>query len=248
MGTLLTDLGRDLARGLFHLLYPGFCRVCTRALPLDQADFCAVCRAALTTDPYGVCPRCAGNLGPFSHTVDGCPTCRATSFHFESALRLGPYEGVLRDVILRLKQRGGEELAETVGRLWAEHAEARLRAVGATVVVPVPLHWRRRWSRGHNQCAALGMAVAARLRLPCRPRWLRRIRHTPFQTRQAASDRPANVRGAFRAHAGNSLEDQTVLLVDDVLTTGSTANEAARALREAGAPHVVVAVLARAQR
>jgi predicted amidophosphoribosyltransferase len=83
--------------------------------------------------------------------------------------------------------------------------------------------------------------------LPCRPRWLRRIRNTPQQMRQTPADRRDNVRGAFRARARPALRGQTVLLVDDVLTTGSTCSEAARALREAGAARVVVAVLAHSQ-
>jgi predicted amidophosphoribosyltransferase len=84
------------------------------------------------------------------------------------------------------------------------------------------------------------------LRLPCRPRWLRRIRHTPKQTEQTPAARRENVKGAFRAARGGALAGQAVLLVDDVMTTGSTVSEAARALRDAGARQVVVAVLARA--
>jgi predicted amidophosphoribosyltransferase len=94
---------------------------------------------------------------------------------------------------------------------------------------------------------ALAHVLAARLGLPCRPRWLHRIRNTPQQTRQAPSARSENVRGAFATRRGRQLAGHTVLLVDDVMTTGSTASEAARALRGAGAARVVVAVVARAQ-
>jgi ComF family protein len=146
-----------------------------------------------------------------------------------------------------MKHAAGEGLAESLGLLWAEHAGQRLRSAGATVVIPVPLHWRRRWSRGYNQSEALARMLATRLALPCRPRWLRRIRNTPQQTQQTPSARSENVRGAFAARPGSPLAGQTVLLVDDVMTTGSTAGEAARALRAAGAGRVVVAVLARAQ-
>ena len=113
-------------------------------------------------------------------------------------------------------------------------------------MVPVPLHWRRRWRRGYNQSEALARPIAARLRLPFRPgSWLRRIRNTPEQKGSGmAAERLENVRGAFRV-AGAELAGRTVLLVDDVLTTGSTASEAARTLRRAGAKRVVVAVLAR---
>jgi ComF family protein len=129
--------------------------------------------------------------------------------------------------------------------LWAEHLEAPLQDLHADAVVPVPLHWRRRWRRGYNQSLALAHGLAGRLHLPCRPSWLRRIRHTPEQTRQTPSARHSNVRRAFQATV-NLQAAETVLLVDDVMTTGATASEAAAALRQAGASRVVVAVLARA--
>src|SRR5262245_22864190 len=242
----LAAAGRELARGALHLLYPGACEVCDTPLPPGAARLCDPCRNALTADPHPTCPRCAATVGPFVPLAAGCTHCRGSSFHFERVLRLGPYDGLLRDVILRLKHSAGEGLAETLGELWAEHAEAALGAAGAQVVVPVPLHWRRRLARGYNQSAVLAEALASRLRLPCRPGWLRRIRHTAQQTLQAPSNRPANVRGAFRAARADALKGKAVLLVDDVLTTGSTASEAARALRESGAGSVVVAVLARA--
>jgi ComF family protein len=218
--------------------------VCYTPLPPGAGPFCADCRKALSADPRPQCPRCAASVGPFAAVADGCPLCRGTSFAFHKVTRLGPYEGRLREVVLRMKRASGEALAEAVGELWAECAEARLRALGADVVVPVPLHWRRRWWRGYNQSEALARPLAARLGLPCRPAWLRRVRHTPEQKGQSAGAKLENVRDAFRGR-GAGLAGRTVLLVDDVLTTGATAGEAARALRRAGAKRVVVAVLAR---
>jgi ComF family protein len=239
------SLGRELGRGLVQLLYPGLCHLCNQPLRPEQAHFCDHCRSALITDTLPSCPRCAASIGPHVHLEAGCVYCRDTRFHFEHVLRLGPYEGLLRDAILRLKSPGGEVLAEVLGALWAECAETSLRGVAANVIVPVPLHWSRRWWRRYNQSEALARSLADRLGVPCRARWLRRIRATPQQTQQKPAERPANVRGAFRARATSELAGKTVLLVDDVLTTGSTCSEAARALRDAGAGRVVVAVLGR---
>jgi ComF family protein len=160
-------------------------------------------------------------------------------------VRLGGYDGPLRDVILRMKHHSGEALAELLGELWTDVAGPRLLALKPEVVVPVPLHWWRRWQRGYNQSAALARSLADRLKLPCHPGWLRRIRNTPPQTSQTLAGRRENVRGAFRARHGVPLRQCTVLLVDDVMTTGATAGEAARALLKGGAERVVVAVLAR---
>ncbi len=240
-------LPSELGRGLLHVLFPAVCSACQRPLPADQSGFCEACRTALTTDPYCVCPRCASTIGAFVHLDHGCSRCRDDAYQFERALRLGPYEGLLREVILRLKHTHGESLAENLGDCWAAHAEPGLRDVGADVIIPVPLHWRRRWTRGYNQSETLAYALAARLGKPCRPRWLRRIRHTPSQVQQTPTTRRENLRGAFVARQRSELAGKTVLLVDDVLTTGSTASEAARAVRAAGAARVVVAVLAHSQ-
>jgi ComF family protein len=242
----LKAVGTDLARGLVQLLYPGACAVCGRPLSADPARLCDACRTTLTADPHPTCPRCAGTVGPFAHVAEGCGRCRGETFHFERVLRLGPYEGLLREVILRMKQLAGEGLAEAMGDLWAERLAPGLGEVRPDLIVPVPLHWWRRLSRGYNQSGALARRLAVHLRLPCRPSWLRRTRNTPRQAAQSATVRRQNLQGAFHAPPRPGLAGKTVLLVDDVLTTGCTASEAARALRQAGAARVIVAVLARA--
>jgi ComF family protein len=161
-------------------------------------------------------------------------------------LRLGPYDGVLRDAILRLKQHTGEGLAELIGELWAERDRERLCSLAVDAVVPVPLHWWRRWRRGYNQAAAIARSLAQQLQIRCFPSALRRRRNTPDQPSQSPAGRRDNVRGAFVVRRRAGLHARTILLVDDVMTTGATAHEAARALRSAGAARVFVAGLARA--
>jgi ComF family protein len=236
-----------LGRGLLHLVYPGHCLTCGRPLGEEEPSFCGDCRRALFADPKPCCPRCAATVGPFG-VVDGrCGRCRDEGFAFEAALRLGPYDGLLRQVILRLKDRRGEGLAELIGERWAEQERDRFRGLGAEAVVPVPLHFWRRMGRGYNQSHALARGLSLRLGIPCQTGWLRRVRNTPRQTAQTLAGRRENVRGAFRVRRGISLRGRCVLLVDDVMTTGATAGEAARVLRAAGASRIAVAVLARAE-
>jgi ComF family protein len=243
----LGGAGIDLLTGLRHLVYPACCLLCGRPLPGGQAHFCGACREALFTDSIPCCPRCAGSIGPFAVVGGRCRACRQERFSFEQVVRLGPYDGLLREVILRLKHQRGEGMAELLGECWGEHAASQFEALHADVIVPVPLHWLRRWRSGYNQSAALSRGLAMRLHLPCHSSWLRRVRNTPQQTSQTPAGRKANVRGAFRARHGTAVKGRSILLVDDVMTTGATASEAARALRAAGASRVVAAVLARAQ-
>lgn len=234
----------DLAHGLRQLVFPCVCARCGALAGRAESEFCPDCARAITEDPHFTCPRCASTVGENADVSGGCPRCRDERFHFEAAFRLGPYAGALREVVLAMKHGSGEGLAECVGRLWARHHAGRFRALGVDVVMPVPLHWWRRLRRGYNQTECLSAAVARMLRVAHRPGWLRRARPTKFQTQLAPSARRTNVRGAFRAARRATLAGRAVLLIDDVFTTGSTTSEAARALRDAGAKTVHVAVLA----
>jgi ComF family protein len=242
----LAAIRHEVASGLIQLLYPGCCHLCGVLLSADVDFFCPSCLAGLTSDPLPSCPRCAGTVGPFVQLAGGCVACRGESFAFEAAIRLAPYDGVLRDAVLKLKHHNGEGLAELLGKVWVDRDAQRFRALGIDAVVPVPLHWFRRWRRGYNQSAAIARGLATHLKIPSFPSWLRRLRNTPVQTTQSPAGRRDNVRGAFRARTRARLKGRSILLVDDVMTTGATASEAARALRAAGAVRVTLAVLARA--
>lgn len=238
------QVARTVGDGLLQLVYPQVCWICQKTQVALQDGVCPVCIEALTHDPLPTCPRCSSTVGPFAATAEGCGNCRHAGFAFDQAIRLGPYEGLLRDTILRMKRRAGYDVAEVMGVVWATFAGPRLREVGADAVVPVPLHWTRRWQRGFNQSELLAIALAKELRVRCRPAWLVRTRRTRPQTQQTPPQRKDNVQGAFRAAANLNLRGKTVLIVDDVLTTGSTAHEAARALRAAQPARIVAAVLA----
>jgi predicted amidophosphoribosyltransferase len=117
-------------------------------------------------------------------------------------MRLGPYDGLLREAVLRMKAAAGEPLAETLGRLWAAERPTQLGSVRPAAVVPVPLHWRRRWVRGYNQSEAVARGVAAGLGAPCLPAALVRSRATPTQRALSPTERWENVKNAFRPGRG----------------------------------------------
>src|SRR5258708_28167895 len=121
----LTAAGRAFAYGLVELVYPSACLICGSPPPLAGGTgegrvgaFCDACRNSLVNDPHAACPRCAFTVGPFANVAGGCLSCRRESFAFEAVLRLGPYEGLLREVLLRPKQPRSGVLAQGRGEVW----------------------------------------------------------------------------------------------------------------------------------
>ncbi len=229
----------ELTRGLLDLVYPPVCRLCDRVLA-TQADFCRECRLELLTDPHTCCPRCGSTVGPHTDVSNGCNDCRDENYAFEKVFRVGPYVGLRRDLVLLAKT--DEAAAEAAAAIFAERIGCMLAQEHFDGVVGIPLHWRRAWRRKYNQSVILARTLAAAIDSRCWQRTLRRVRSTPQQTSLTGAARRLNVRGVFRANPG--LEGKRILLVDDVLTTGATADAAAKALRNAGANRIVVAVLA----
>jgi ComF family protein len=228
--------------GWGRTLFPRVCLICDILVERDER-ICANCQEAIGNDTHFTCPKCSTSVGQFEDVTDGCPHCRRERFHFDEAVRLGPYDGTLRDAILRMKAASGEALAESMGCHFVAWRAERFAAWKAEVLVPVPLHWWRRWQRGYNQSEGIARGMGERLRLPVRSDWLRRVRWTRKQFNLSPTEREANIKGAFRVTSACAVQGKRVVLVDDVLTTGSTLSECARVLKQAGAGWVGVAVL-----
>jgi ComF family protein len=194
------------------------------------------------------CPRCAHATGPFEDLRDGCAGCRGLSLGFDAAVALGSYEGAIRTLCLLLKQEENAWLAPWLGRLLVQaRVDAMAELPPDTWVVPVPLHWWRQLRRGYNQSEALARGLASQLGLRLH-RPLRRAAATRRLAAMGPTERRDVMRGAFRVRRSAHVSGRTVLLVDDVLTTGATSSAAARALKQAGATRVVVVVIGRTQR
>ena len=238
---------RTAAAGLADLLLPNVCAAC-RADDATAEGLCEDCSVRLLTLvalPY--CMRCGGTLGPnVQPRPDGCGACDTTLPRFARLVRLGPYADPLRGVIRELKYRRRDTMRARIGRLLAQAVAARQDDPPLDLVLSVPMHWRRRLARGCDHARALATAVAAELKLPLGDELIR-VRHTPPQVHLSRTRRIENVRGAFAVRRAGSIGGARVLLVDDVTTTGATANEAARTLLGAGASCVALAVVAKAE-
>lgn len=172
-----------------------------------------------------------------------CRLCRSGARAFDFAYSFGAYEGVLRQLIHLFKYAGMRPLARPLGA----HLARALPREAFDAVVPVPLHWWKRWRRGFNQSELLARAIARRCGLPLRLA-VRRRRPTRVQAGLSNSARRANVSGAFAVRRFRSVAGLRILLIDDVMTTGATASACAAALKRAGARYVTVLTLARVDR
>lgn len=237
---------------LFHveeLITPNRCWLCLAGEmeggPIHHG-LCTSCRKEVTSDPHHLCRRCAATVGAFTEGDQACSTCRERNLYLDSTVRLGPYEGLLRDIILRMKTPIGEGLAEQMGNLLAEVKGAELRAQSIHLVTCVPIYWFRQWQRGHNQADRLARSLAQNLHLPYFPRLLRRRHGVAQEIQPSAAARWQNVQHAFSLRTGATLKGKRILVVDDVMTTGATLSAIAHLLRRAGAEEVHAAILARA--
>ncbi len=226
------------------LLYPPHCLACGRDTGNGHAGgLCMECRDSISFICGPACARCSSPVGHHART-GGCPHCTRKNFAFTGAAAAGRYDGLLRELVLQLKYGHRPVLARPLGALMA----ARVRggdAAGMDLVVPVPLHRKKFRERGFNQAELLARRVASRLHLALRNDVLLRTKDTQAQTGLDRSSRRKNVEKAFAVRNGADIRGARILLVDDVMTTGSTLSECASALKRAGASKVEVLVAAR---
>jgi competence protein ComFC len=236
------------------LLLPSHCRCCEQ--PLESLHSVPVCEACWSqVQPFAglECAQC-GLFLPSAlslHDTPLCGFCRRESFQFAQARSFGWYDGVLSDLIRRFKYDSWFPLARPLARCLRETA-GRFAAPGEPairfdLILPVPLHRNRQRSRGYNQSQLLADELSALLKVPLAGKDCVRVRDTRPQTGLRGAERRKNVRGAFAVPRPERVRGASVLLIDDVLTTGATLDACAAALRQAGAGEVRALTLARAR-
>lgn len=210
--------------------------------PRDSLGLCPACNHRLVRWPVRGCGICGR---PFAGELPAnarCGECRRHPPPYGRLLSAWSYQAPADATLMALKFRHLEYLGGHVGRRLAHLLGPRLD--DCEMVVPVPLHWTRYFSRGYNQAAAIARPLAADLGLPV-VHALARRRPTPAQSRLQRTARRKNLRGAFRARRPSRIRGRHLLLVDDIVTTGATLEAAAHCLRRAGAAEITAATAAR---
>ena len=237
-----------LLRGAWRSLAGARCRVC--GLVTSGPGLCDACAKELKPRLTDYCPGCGVLCETAGQPPTLCGACRQSPRSWTGMAFFAEYGGPLRQAILRLKFGGGLAGLSLLGEL-ARHAYSLHRErpggldpQGPDLVVAVPMHWRKLLRRGYNQSQELARAVAGPLGVPVDGRALCKVRHTSPQSRLKARERRTNLAGAFEADR-ELVREKSVLLVDDVMTTGATLDAASRALLAGGARRVDVLVLAR---
>jgi len=229
-------------------LFPDDCRICGQALrEISRIPVCAEClREPVPLAAEYFCVSCRTPFqNPFPLDAQGrCGLCRSGLRGFDAAYCFGAYEGSLRELIHLYKYGKVKTLARPLSDLLmaALPRDERLDAI-----VPVPLHWRRRWQRGFNQSELLAREIARRTGLDVLP-VLRRVRATSAQAGLSNRGRRQNVAAAFQCRHGGRVKGKRLLLIDDVMTTGATAAACAAALGRAGAERIALLAIARVDR
>lgn len=231
---------------LLDMLFSRTCEGCGSAMDEEPGTICWDCRVRAQTIRLPFCDHCGD---PVAGAVTGlfeCAWCRKTRPAFDWARSAVRYDGVVQACLRDFKYNHGtwvlDNLTDWLVALW-NAAPSSIRF--ADRMTSVPLHPARERERGYNQSSLLAKSLAERVGIPFRDRLLWRKRHTPSQTHLTAAQRANNVKGVFTVPWPGRVRGARIVLVDDVMTTGATVHECARALKAAGAETVMVLTVAR---
>lgn len=222
------------------------CPICGTLTDSLAGEICPPCAGDLAPRTGGFCPTCGDIFGDQDSPVSQCGDCRTSPPPWNQLYFHSAYSGLLRDLILGYKFNNG--LGRTM--LLADMAYNTFNTTAKSVpdaIIPVPLHRKRLLSRGYNQSTELCRSLARRLERPVISDGLNRIKNTVPQTKLGTVERQENIKAAFDA-SSIRVKGKSILLVDDVYTTGATLRECTRTLKRAGTKEVNVLVLARAMR
>jgi len=231
----------DSVAGFVDLLFPPKCLVCGAH---GSVDICEICKQGFANLEPPFCQRCGVTTDGRREFCDDCHS--GAGWYFAQARAAGHFSGPLRQAVLALKYREKRRLGGPLGAYLAAYLSSKpFDSIVPDIIVPVPLHRSKLRDRGFNQAQLIAQEVSKAISIPMAENILKRNRRTQPQAGLYAEARIANIRDAFSAARSPQIDGKTVLLVDDVITTMHTIDEAARVLVDAGAKSVLAVSVAR---
>lgn len=239
---------KNIFSDLIDLIYPVRCHVCQKFLEKNEHEGSAICSDCLNsfsriTSPF--CPICRTPFISRTGINHHCENCLRKRPQYDALGAPYLYEGVLMDIIHRFKYSGKQHYANSLGRLLADFTKQWLPGPDNYLVMPIPLHPKKLRQRGFNQSLLLARIVSSVFNMELDFLSLRKIKDTIAQTNLTRKERRKNVRKVFEFTGNGNIKGRTIVLVDDVATTGSTLNECARILKRSRCKKVYGLVLAR---
>ncbi len=228
----------ELAVGL---LYPPRCPLCDRILPLFGGRVCGDCRKKLPWIVQPYCLKCGKMLDAWEKEY--CADCLGHSHDFTQGIAAFCYAGDLRGSVQRMKFSGRREYLDFYAEAMVYRAGKWISLWKPQRIIPVPMHWKKKNRRGFNQAELLAKKIGKLTGIPVLSRAVRKRKNTKDQKELSGQERRINLKDAFEA-AGDLSQIRSVLVIDDVYTTGSTMDEISRTLKGAGVKHVFFLVLA----
>lgn len=227
-------------RILRELLFPLRCPVCDRPVDPPGEEICRKCRGRLIPVREPKCPKCGKQLQ--KEEAEFCADCRRRTHLYDEGAALYSYQSCRR-TIYRLKYAGRQEYAAYLGRMMARGLGEQILSWNPDALIPVPLHPARERKRGYNQAALLARSLGEQLGIPVLERYLVRTRNTRPQKELEGGRRQNNLKKAFKI-IQNDVKLKTIVIIDDIYTTGSTVDAIAGECRNAGIDRICYAALA----
>ena len=244
----IIELFHEVRCAGMEFVFPPACLICRSEMPhrivrTAGSTLCDDCLGELNTGRGNACRRCGAPVGPFTVATDHCILCHRENYAFDGVIRMGLYRDRLRVACLMAKNPAGSLMSRTLADLLVDSQYGLLSERAFHAIVPVPEHWLKRMIRPHYAAEAMARQISDRLKVRLATGILAKARWTPKQAKSPPVQRRQQQKDAFHV-VGAGVQGQSILLVDDILTTGATADAAARVLKRAGASRVVVAVVA----
>jgi len=246
----ISQFGRGTVTSVLDLVFPRDCLYCENSRKGGGDFLCGLCQKEIVFIEPPYC-HCCGIPADISYDFPTenfeCALCRKNSFFFDRARSLGPYDAIMKELIHHFKFGRQPGVMKDFAPFMADYFGRQEESWKGFYVVPVPLFFRRMKARTFDQAFLIAREVARTLRLPLANGLLRRVRDTNSQAKMKTRvERVKNIKGAFAVDWPDRVAGMNILLVDDVMTTGATVNEAAKMLKRSGAGQIHVFTLARA--